>query len=211
MRDGEAVDRKPIVSWPCEDQAPSGVVVRALNQALIRDPETLLLAEIPNPFGLAQSQGIDVNRLVRENPAEGGRELDRLTAETRAAINDAFARGADGILYRLHGANPEWCTPMQYGGFHLDRDRDLLESTSKGQFNILFVVGDKDVYFDFVSDLPAHAFAWDSVTTGVSCAQMRTIRRGLLAAADAEADIILASRTGSLAEALERPRANTYV
>lgn len=175
------------------------------NQALIREDDLLLLAEIANPFGLAIERGLDLNALLKSDPEGGATKLDELTAEVKATITEVLERGAEGILYRLHGASPEWCTPMQYGGYYLERDRELLQGAGAAKFNLLFVAGDSEVYFDFVSDLPAHAFAWDSPPTGVTAKQMREIRGGLLASADNDSDILLATITGSISQALERP------
>ncbi len=205
LAEGKTPDRKPIVSWPCPDQAPSGVLVRSQNQPLIKDEETLLLAEVVNPFGLAIERELNLNDLLRKDPAGGAAKLDQLTQEVKGSIDGVLARGADGILYRLHGACPRWCTPMQYGGFYLERDRELLIEARQAKFNILFVAGDEEVYFDFVSDLLADAFAWDSPTTGVTAKAMRSIRGGLLLSADPDADITLSSVTGSISEALESP------
>ncbi len=204
LQAGIAPDRKPIISWPCPDQAPSGITVRLPNQALIADDEMMALAEITNPFGLAIERGLDLNAILKGDPESGSKTLDALTEEVKSTIASVLARGADGILYRLHGASPRWCTPMQYGGYYLERDRELLATAAEAKFNLIFVAGDSEVYFDFVSDLPAHAFAWDSPTTGVTVSQMRGIREGLLASADPDSDILLATITGSISEALER-------
>lgn len=205
LTEGKSIDRKPIISWPCPDQAPSGVIVHMPNQALIPEDDLLLLAEVVNPFGLAIERGLDLNALLKSDPEGGATKLDELIASVKATIDDVLSRGADGILYRLHGASPEWCTPMQYGGYYLERDRELLQQASRAKFNWLFVAGDSEVYFDFVSDLPAQAFAWDGPTTGVTATQMREIREGLLASADEASDILLSTVTGSISQALERP------
>ena len=205
LAEGLSLDRTPIVSWPCPDQAPSGVSVRLPSQTLIAKEGTLLLAEIVNPFGLAIERGLDLNDLLKTDPEGGGCELDRLSEEVKSTIEDVLRRGADGILYRLHGACPRWCTPMQYGGYYLERDRELLGHAKGALFNVLFVAGDEEVYFDFVSDLPAHAFGWDSSTTGVSEKDMRSIRQGLLISDDPQSDILLSTATGSITQALESP------
>ncbi len=223
---GDEPDRQPVISWPCAKHAETSIIVRPPNQPLInpstasagggsvssgepgRGCDGLVLAEIVNPFGIAIEQGRDLNALLKTDPERGATELDRLTSEVKASILDVIERGADGILYRLHGACAKWCSPMQYGGFYLERDRELMEAAQPLMFNVLFVAGDEEVYFDFVSDLPAQALGWDSRMTGVTAKQMRGIREGLLLAEDEEADIRLAAQEGSIAEGLERVKAN---
>lgn len=103
-----------------------------------------------NPFGRALREGLDLNALLRTDPEAGAAELDRLCAETAAEL----ASTSDSIVYRLVGAEPRYCTPMQYGGFYLERDRELLASV-QGKDRIELLLEGNDAYLDFVSDLPA--------------------------------------------------------
>lgn len=194
---------KPVVSWPCPNQAASDILIRKVSSPLVAERGELLLAEIHSPFGRAIAAGIDLNAALRQNPSAGAEQLDSLVEEVRGEIASALDRGVDGIFYVLHGACPKWCTPMQYGGFYLERDRELLNVASSAAFNVVFVAGDDEVYFDCVSDLPAAAFAWDSTSTGVTAGQMRVMRTGLLLCADPASDLILAAKPGSISEGLE--------
>ena len=130
--------------------------------------------------------------------------LDALTNEVRASIERAIEHGADGILYQLYGAEPGHCSPMQYGGHFLDRDRELLGEITDATANVLFVVGGEGTYLDFLSDLPAHVFAWDSLSTGVSVADIRAMRNGALATQSPEADILLLPGLEDLTTTLEK-------
>lgn len=197
-----------MITWPNARQAEASIVVRSPGEPLVADHESFVLAEIVSPFGLAIDRGLDLMRLLRADPVAGAGELDKLTNEVKAGILDVIERKADGILYRLHGACEKWSTPMQYGGFLLERDREMLETARPLAFNVLFVVGDSDVYFDSVSDLPADAFGWDAQTTGVTADQMKSLRDGLLLAADSKADLWLDNKAASIAKALEKPKAH---
>lgn len=193
---GEEVDQKPVIIWPGEsDQFADALVVPAWMVPQIQEVPLsdgrLLLAEVVNPFGKARIRGIDLNEMIRIDPEIGGVELDEIVEETQHEMYEALSRGVDGILYRLHGARSKFCTPMEYGGHYLERDRELLEGISDARFNLLFIVGNEDVYLDFVSDLPAHAFGWDIQATGITVNQVRDLRSGPLAANDEQADVWL--------------------
>ncbi len=93
---------------------------------------------------------------------------------------------------------------MQYGGFYLERDRELLEEAKDATFNLLWIDAGEEAYLDFVSDLPAHAFAWDIDATDVSVVQMRAMRPGALAAEDPTADFLFASNFEAVKPWMER-------
>lgn len=112
------------------------------------------MIEVLNPFGRAVREGLDLNALLAHDPDAGAAVLDRLCAETAAELRSTLANPCFSVSYRLVGAEPRYCTPMQYGGFYLERDRDLLTS-AKGKGVIELIVEGKDAYLDFVSDLPA--------------------------------------------------------
>jgi hypothetical protein len=211
---GGGVDRKPVIRWPGAGEPTDVRVVRGTSDAVRRtraevDTATPLLAEVQNPFGLALERGIDINQALRDDPEHGSLLLDGLEEEVRGRAMDSLGAGADGVLYRLHGAHPRHCTPMQYGGHYLERDRAILDSVREASFNLLFVVGDEETYFDFVSDLPAHAFGWDREASGAPVSLIRAMRGGALAASDPEADIELITGVPSVAAQLEaKPNAH---
>jgi hypothetical protein len=125
--------------------------------------------------------------------------LDRYVAQTRNALAAGLDAGADGVLYRLHGAREALCTPMQYGGYYLERDRELLEEIADAALNVLLVVGG-DAYLDFVCDLPAHVFAWDVEATGVTSDQIRALRVGSQASTDAASEFRLGPIPSTIAD-----------
>lgn len=183
LAEGKASEGKPVLAWPLTDESN--------------------LAQIPNPFGLAIQNGLDLNEQLARDPEAGSAVIDSLCQEVADLIDEALLEGADGIFYCLHGACAKWCTPMQYGGFFLERDRELLQRAGSAKLNVLFVVGDDEVYFDFVSDLPAAVFGWDSRTTGVSDAEIRAMWPGLTLSADPESSIELSAPKESIARLME--------
>jgi uroporphyrinogen-III decarboxylase len=165
--------------------------------------DRLILAETLNPYGLALQKGIDLNAALSDSPEEGNELLESLVSDTREHMRAQLAAGADGVLFRLHGAAPRHSTPMQYGGYYLERDRELLAEIKGKGTHVLFVVGDEEVYLDFVSDLPAEVFAWDAEASGVDSAYIRSIRPGVQASSDPASEIELKSGAKSVAEVLE--------
>jgi hypothetical protein len=163
------------------------------------------LVEILNPCGLALRDGIDLNSQLAESPEKGNATLDAYCEEAREAIERARSNDVDGILYRLHGATAKHCSPMQYGGYYLERDRDLLQSASSLPANCLFVVGAEETYLDFVSDLPAQVICWDEPATGFSLEQMREMRPGPTCTVNPHSEILLTPETSGrpLIELLE--------
>jgi hypothetical protein len=152
---------------------------------LVGEPGRFTLTLVHNPFGRAHQAGIDVLSQLKSDPEAGNQVLDQLVDEARAEI---AAATTDGILYRLSGASPSECSPMEYGGYFLERDRELLQAAFDRCPTFLEIASGEEAYIDFVSDLPAHAFIWDSERTGASVDQLRSLRTGLLACQDPQAD-----------------------
>jgi uroporphyrinogen-III decarboxylase len=165
-----------------------------------------LLVEVPNPFGRAWVRNIDLNELLKTNPAEGVRLLIQFVEAAKIAMAKSLEAGADGVLYRLHGANAAHCTPMEYSGHYLEHDRELLKGIGSAKANMIFLVGDTDLYFDLVSDLPAHLFGWDDRTSGISTAHGRAIRQGPVATFSDTADVQIHVNSPSVAHMVEKTR-----
>ncbi len=205
LASGNTGGRKPLMILDDDPRSD----VRVLRAPGVRDEERLTLVEVLNPFGLAQAEGVNLNELIYTDPEAGNQKLDELVEKTREAIRAALDSGADGVFYRLIGAEPSQTTPMQYGGYYLERDRELLAEVSETP-SALFIDAGEDAYMDFVSDLPAAFFAWDIDKSDVSVARMRSLRPGPLAAEDPTADLLLADRFTKLERwlTLEEARAN---
>lgn len=151
------------------------------------------LALIVSPLGRAVAEGLDVLSMLTQDPSKGGAELERLESEVNEDIHRALQNGADGVFYCLFGANPDSTTPMQYGGHFLEIDRRLLSNDAL--FNVIFVQGPSEPYTDFVSDLPAQAFAWDS-RSGLGAEAVGEMREGPLMGRD----FILAATAEEIAQ-----------
>ena len=193
---GGTVDKKPKICWPISG-TDSDVQLTAGQEQKVH------LVEVANPFGIAMMRSLDLNALLKIDPKAGNDVLTELCEESTRSIDTAFASGADGVIYTLYGARARHCTPMQYGGFYLEKDREILSRISEAFFNMVFVVGDEDVYLDFVSDLPAHALAWDITSSRISVEDVRLMRSGALACDDPAADILLEPGTSLLSQKLE--------
>lgn len=203
MAMGKKVGRRPLLILD-DDPRSDARVLRAPGD---RDADRLTLVEVLNPFGLAQAEGVNLNELIYTDPEAGNQKLDELVEKVRGAIRAALASGADGVFYCLKGAEPSLSTPMQYGGYYLERDRELLAEIGDTP-SAVFVDAGEGAYMDFVSDLPAAFFAWDIDRTDVSVARMRSLRPGPLAAEDPTADVLLADRYAKLERWLKLEEAN---
>jgi hypothetical protein len=202
---GGEVDRRPNMSWLAGDSTADVTVVSCSAVSASLSEDRVVLAEVPNPFGLALGRGIDLNSALKEDPTAGGQVLDTLVEEVRIQIREGLDSGADGIFYRLHGANPQHCTPMQYGGHYLERDRELLTEAQGTVMNVLFVSGPEEIYVDFVSDLPADIFAWDVHLSKVTATEVRSMRNGATASADPTSEFALLIGNERYLETLEQP------
>ncbi|MEZ0327590.1 MAG: hypothetical protein ACAH95_16950 [Fimbriimonas sp.] len=200
---GGEVDRKPVIGWPGTDGVEGDALIIGPESGRFSDENRLVIAEVVSPFGLNMLQNLNLNKLLEEDPARGNDLLEGLTRQVAVQIQLALENSADGILYRLHGADPRHTSPMQYGGYYLERDRELLEEIKDAVLNIVFVAGGEGVYLDFVSDLPAHVFAWDEAASGIGLQEVRQMRSGALATSNPEADIRLVSPHRDITRYLE--------
>ncbi len=198
---GGETDRPATLFWPCPKSEGSDALILENAKDVVPDADRAVLVEVANPFGQALARDLDLNAALVADPDAPA--LEEMVEATRTDLRNALDAGADGVFYVLHGACGRWCSPMQYGGWYLERDRELLEEIADARLNVLFVVGSDDTYLDFVSDLPAHVFAWDSAATAQDSASVRAMRNGAQASADAHSEIRLVS-PGPIAPLLER-------
>ncbi len=126
-------------------------------------------------------------QIAADEPERGSVILDQAEAEIEATVKLIRAVGPHGIAYVLRGAHPPISTPMEYGGFILERERDLLARLGESGPKLLLVMG-SEPYLDFVSDLPAQIFGWDA-RSGYTVADVRALRNGPLAADLPDADV----------------------
>ncbi len=194
---GKPVDRKPVIAWPGSGDSDIHVGIPGPKD------ERLCLIEVPNPCGQAILGQSNLSGILRESLMEGSAALEDATRQVHHAIEKSRELGADGIIYEIFGADPSYSTPMEYGGHFLEVDREILSSYER-RFRMIFLVGGEEAFLDFVCDLPGEIFAWDVKGTGISVAEMRKMRKGILAAADPEADILL-SYPGDISTNLLHP------
>lgn len=188
---GGEVDRRPIVSFAV-GAADAYVVPPGSLRSVARRGDEALLAEVPSPLGLARAEGVDLNAALAADPAQGSDLQARYAARVRTLLDDCFARGADGVFYRLVGACPAESTPMEYGGHHLETDRELLAGLTNAVCNIVFIEG-AEPYLEFVSDLPGHALGWDVERCSTRPDEIRALRGGALALTGDAGDLLLDS------------------
>lgn len=214
---GDSVDQKPLIVWPkLLPQTPSSEadawVVDApheLSEAKSLCGDSAVLASVLSPFGWALQKQIPLLEILESDPKEGDLELQKLKQMTLDEARTRMADGADGLCYVLAGAGPDHATPMQYGGFLLDLDREILEEFQDSEFNLVWVRGHKEPYLEFVADLPCHALSWDMGATGIPPSALRTYRSGAIAGDRPDCDLLLLDRViepDDLAAALEATR-----
>ncbi len=198
---GGEVDRRPVFGYP-DPVANGDIVLTVTPEGLASqiNGEQVVLSVVDSPF---RKCGDDFAKEFQADPTSASEVLDRIVDETRSEMAQALEAGADGIFYRLYGARESRSTPMEYGGLYLERDRELLEGVREANLNVLFLVGNDDLYFDFVSDLPAHVIAWDRDATGIDAAQVRGLRIGAQASSDPASEIHLEHRGVRIADQID--------
>lgn len=187
----KSVDRAPAVVYL--DPELSDMVVCSideLGEAKEQFPDKVIVVEVESPFARALQREIDLNSVLRDDVTKGHEILDELTEESRNEGDAAKAAGADGIWYHLEGADPAYCSPMQYGGHYLELDRDLLTRWQDFPLNTVAILG-KEPYLDFVCDLPANFFAYDATGSEIGTSAVREIRPGAIASQLRDADLRL--------------------
>lgn len=190
---GEPTDRKSVLVWSaspghrCDALVCPRVEVR---QARETHPDQAVLVAVESPLARAMQRDPLLTADLSEAPEKGSRRLESLKREARDEALAGMEAGADGVFYILEGAYPEVCTPMEYGGFYLDVDRELLSTLPTP--SVCHLAGEGGIYFECVADLPCTALAWDFAANELTYEQARQLRTGLLAIDHEEADIVFA-------------------
>jgi len=166
--------------------APDALVVQDVGEARELLAEfgadgPAVLVEVRNPFGYAKEVDEDLSGAFRGDPKMGEGLLERFFSMSCTKTCEALDSGCDGIFYRLFGATPFETSPMEYSGFFLEKDRELLEGIVEARFNVLSVEGGEGVYLDFVHDLPCSVLAWDEKNSRIAPRSVREIHSGALA------------------------------
>lgn len=108
------------------------------------------MTTVLGPFARLQERGLDIYALNDADPSAASGEIEAVCAE----ILEELRMAPGDIVYVLRGAEPEYSTPMQYGGLFLEQDRALLQSV-QGRNVTLRIEGGDEVYMDFLEDLPS--------------------------------------------------------
>lgn len=146
--------------------------------------ENLILVEVKNVFWeMYLDASLDINEL-KHQPMKLSTAISNLNLKVLANIRRALDLGADGIFYRLGGAAPERCTPMEYGGHFMGLDETNLQDVDKDYLNVLYVDGGTGVYLDFVHELPASVLAWDEKGSGISALEFSKVHSGPIASTE---------------------------
>ncbi len=190
---GETVGSKPSMMWPGTPENQAEIWVGTLADSESAGDERVRLIEVTSPFGRGLQRRLDLNAALRQDPQAGSALLDQLTEEAAKEIDSALRSASDGVLYVVYGAEPAHCSPMQYGGYYLDRDLELIHLAAGGSVSAVLVMAGECVYLDFLSEAPAVIFAWDSARSGIGSAQVRQMRAGVQASADPASEVRLVS------------------
>jgi len=207
----ESPDQTPVIVYPAGEYYSDAAIVKINRLGNVGSSPRAVLAEILNPFARAFSAGVNLNAVLHDDPAQGEKSLTDYISETQSEIEFALQSGADGIFYRLQGAEPKHCSPMQYGGHYLEADRALLERAGEAKINVLFLECGPDLYFDCLTDLPAQILAWEKEATRLQVADIRRLRKGTLATADPEADILFGRNYGLLQPLIQKSAVEAHV
>ena len=122
-----------------------------------------------SPLSRALQEGIDAISLLDKDPANGDRLLHSLVAATKAEIESASVQ----INYIVAGAEPEYSSPMQYGGHFLELDRELIGTRKPA----ITVIGGPETYIDIISDLAETFLIWNPQTNPVDPAEVSKMTR----------------------------------
>jgi hypothetical protein len=194
---GQTVDQKPMIIWSHEEMYSDVAVVQPGRAMHSGAKSRIVLAEVLSPFSRAIAKRIKLSQMLCEEPKKGEEVLTGLIQQTKSEMESAHKAGADGVFYRLQGAEPAHSSPMEYGGHYLEVDREIL-TPANGEINLVYIEGGPETYIDFVSDLPGSIFAWDCERTGIPVSALRRLRQGALATSDQQADILFGSNYGIL-------------
>lgn len=197
---GGEVDRKPLITMRENCPEADGIVRPWCVEGVEGQAQ---LWAVDSPFARAIKEGFDLNDALQSDPVSGEQALNGYADEARREMSTALDGGADGIFYRLDGAYPDASTPMEYGGHYLEVDRLLLSEVQEARFNLVWIEGDRELYLDFVSDLPAHALGWSMQATGVNAEDLRSMRKGAIAGDGADADIFVFDTADAARQCLE--------
>lgn len=193
--DGRPVDQRPRISLghasnTCDAWA---VPLADLDKHVNEEQTYGIFALIDSPITKSIERNMDVFQTLQKDPHAGNQILQSLVEETEREVRIALDSGVFGILYRIEGAHPNFCTPMQYGGHFLELDRQILETAQRATCSAIWIEGGPDAYLDSVTDLPTTILGFRSGSGDLNW--IRQVRKGLIAMDGHEGDIEIVTLT----------------
>ena len=169
-----------------------------------RPDDAPILHTIFSPLTVARKlAGERVNEDLRTHPDAVRPALEAITRTLERYAMAALEAGADGLFLATQAATPEAFTGEESAQFDEPGLGRILQGVgNRSTFTLLHVHG-KDIYFDRLAALPAHAINWHDRVTAPSLgeakrrftgalvgglAEWSTLRRGPVAAIAAEVD-----------------------
>jgi uroporphyrinogen decarboxylase len=138
-------------------------------------PEVPVIQTIYSPFHVGRR--LAGRRILEDWQTDP--EAVRYGLNTIAANYRRFAErcrveaGVDGFFFAPQGCEASWMSPEQYRAMVMPSDRAVLEALRPAPVLILHIHGEKDVFFDLLSDYPCDAISWEDRLAGPSIAEAR--------------------------------------
>ena len=131
-----------------------------------------------SPLTIARKLAGDrLNEDLRTAPDAVSAALETITQTTARYAAAALEAGADGIFFATQAASPETFTLEEARRFDVPFARRVLERVQgRSRFTLLHIHG-RDIYFDELASLPAHAVNWHDRLTRPTLAE-GAARRG---------------------------------
>ncbi len=144
----------------------------------IRDavgPEVPVIQTVFSPFHIAQR--LATRRILSDWQEDREAVLAGMDA---IAVNSArFAEacleeaGVDGFFYGAYGCESGWMPESQYKEMVMPSDGKVMKALRKARVLILHIHGEKDAYFDLLSEYECDAVSWEDRLAGPPVAEAR--------------------------------------
>jgi uroporphyrinogen decarboxylase len=102
--------------------------------------------------------------------------LEAITATTARHARAALEAGADGVFFATQAAAPDVFSAEQHARWDLPYARRVVEAFHPASAFTLLHVHGKDIYFDAVGALPAHAVNWHDRLTAPTLSEAKRRR-----------------------------------
>jgi len=137
-----------------------------------RDDDAPVIHTLFSPLTIARKLAGDrLREDLRSAPDAVGAALEVITQTTARYAETALQAGADGIFFATQAASPETFTLDEARRFDAPGARRILESVrARSTFTLLHIHG-RDIYFDELAPLPAHAVNWHDRLTRPTLAE----------------------------------------